>query len=655
MNLLRTSLAVICVLVTTLSVILMVDRALGPARLADLTEDHIYSLSPGTESIIGQLQGDITLKLYYSRDAARKGPAQLRRFSSHFLYASDLLGEFERLSGGRLTVQIIDPAASSEDEQDARDFGLQVFPINEDEVFVFGIAAVSDRGKEASIKFLDPSRQSFLEYDVAKLLVDLMQRDRTKIGVIAGLPVMGPDMSPYMMQMMQLQGRRLPQPWIISQYLQQTYDVETVTPEMGKLPDDLDYLLVVHPKDLDAGALYAIDQYVMGGGKLIVFTDPYAIFDQPEQPPNPMMMQPPHDQSSHLNALLDKWGVHQLPGAIAADRKLAVTGVFRERPEKLHAYLELTDKQTNPDAVPVAQLKAMRLLFAGVLEKSTSDDAGDVHWLLQTTEVGNDWTPADPSVLQMLDIDKINAESKDGSKPVWLGAIITGRLHTNYPDGVTYTPAPPEPEMPGQPPPEEVPEPVTLPAGVASTDEAMVAVIADSDMLADMIAFRQAFGVDQIGDNAALLLNLLEYMGGNSDLISIRSRGEYNRPFTAIHELKEKELQTVAAEEEKLEEQRQKAVDELEEMATTVKDQKGVELFTGEFLKKRQELQDEEERIDREIRRLKRERLNRIAAVQTRIQVLTTWPVPIGLVCVLILLWIVRTIRARHFAARRET
>jgi ABC-type uncharacterized transport system involved in gliding motility auxiliary subunit len=650
MNLFRTILAVFCIGVITTCSILLVDHFAPRTRVADLTEDRIYTPAPGTVTIIQSVKSPIKLKLYYSREAARRGPDFLQRYSAHFLYTRDLLLEFERISGGKLTLEVIDPQ-SFEDEEAAIDFGLQRFQINEQDFFMFGLAAVTGFGKEKVIPFMDPERQRFLEYDVAKLIVDLMQREKTTVGVISSLPVLGSDMSPYMMQMMQMQGQTPEQPWLITQMLRETYDVKKAEPVDGVLPDDLDYLLVIHPKDLPPGTLFAIDQYVMGGGKLIVFQDPHAMVDQPQQ--NPMMgMQGPQSQSSDLNALLVKWGVTMDSDAIVVDRELAVTAQFQrnQAPSKMRPFIQLTDEQMNAAAVPVAQLQEVQYLFGGYLD--TTGGEGDVEWLVRTSDVGNTWTPESPYALMSPDPETIDKETSDGTKPLNLAVMITGKLTTNFPDGVEIAPEPPpqQPGMPPQPPPPG--EPIHVDPASTEVEDAMIAVIADVDMLADFIAFRGNFhGQSEVGDNVNLLLNLLEYMSGNTDLISIRNRGEYRRPFALIEELKDAQEKSSAEEQKKWQEKLEEAQDELQKQAEAIRSEEDLQIFGEAYLEKQAALKEQQEQSQREIRRLKAETRMAGSSVKFNLE-LRNYLVVLLPALIACILYLVRFIRARQYVAR---
>ena len=351
----RTIVAIALVGIITMTTVMIANKLTRSTRIADMTEHKLYSLSGGTTSMLGELSQPIELRLYYSRTGAMKAAEGIRFFNMYYLYVRDLLDEYVRLSNGNLTLKIIDPRPYSEEEEEAIRHGLRRYQIKAEEGFFFGMVAVTELGKDKVIEFFDPQKQGSVEYEITKSIAQLVQRDKRKIGVIAGLPITGSDLSPYMMQMMMRQGQRPPRPWVAVQDLQQQeYDVKSVkADEQGKLPGDLDFLVVAHPKNVDEKTLFAIDQYVMGGGKLLVLTDPHCMMDRPPQKRNPYGPPPPHNTSSNLNALLEKWGVRMDEKAIVMDRKLALKVPLRrdQNPVMYPPFIELKPEQMSKEEV----------------------------------------------------------------------------------------------------------------------------------------------------------------------------------------------------------------------------------------------------------------------------------------------------------------
>ncbi len=422
---------------------------------------------------------------------------------------------------------------------------MQRFPLNGDESFYFGAVASTGLGKEKAIPFFQPERQQFVEYDVSHLISTVIQRDKKKIGILSPLPVMGANMSPYMMQMMQAQGRTPPAPWTIVSQLKQEYDVVSVKTDADTIGKDIDYLMVIQPKDLPEKTLYAIDQYVMRGGSLIVFEDPYCLSDQPSGANQFSNMD--YKSGSDLNSLLKKWGVEMEPGEIACDRDLALTAaVTRGAPaSRVLPFLGLSQDEVNKSEVVTGDLHQVRMLFAGVLKK-VADAGTTVVPLLQTTKVGNTWKPKDAFALRMFDPETVARQVPDGTKPLMLACRVTGKFKTNFPDGPPAEPKKPDVTKPAgdaSKPAEDAAAKKALDAKKAAeiketASPGTILVFADVDMISDMLAYQQSFfGMEQVGDNASLVLNAVEYLGGGSDLIAVRSRGGFKRPFIVVDQI----------------------------------------------------------------------------------------------------------------------
>jgi len=710
---LRTALAVICILVITVCASLVFGRLVGRTRVADLTEHRLYTLSEGTRSILGKINQPITLKLYYSRTSAQDGPEHIRFWNNYYLYVRDLLDEFVDRSGGKLKLEVIDPRPNTDEEDDAREYGVSRFQLNPEDSFFFGLVATTEFGKDETIKFFEPDRQEFVEYDVAKILVSLMQREKRKIGVIAGAPILGTDMSPYMMQMMRMQGRQPEGPWTIVSHIRSQYEMEKVDlgggPPPGpgappppdpkgepKIPEDIDFLMIVHPKNLDERTRYAIDQYIMKGGKAMVFVDPHCIQDRPAMPNPQMQMQ--HKANSDLNSLLEKWGVRMEPGQIAVDRNLGVRVSLRpnQPPERFPAYLQLGSDEVNTKEVVTADLDTIRLLFPGALTKLDGATT-DIQPLLETSKTGNTWKPESPFELQMPDPAAINKKVTDGTKPLMLACLITGNLKTAFPDGIEIeVDAPPaeeekpaeEPEKPAgekgeagtkgeakdeAPKKDEAkkddtedaekkeekkdaaPKKIrhrTKPVTEAASGAAVI-VVADVDLLTDMLAYERAFfGMALSGDNASFVFNCLDYLSGSEDLIAVRSRGRYQRPFKVFDEIEKDAEKATGKEVKAIQEKIKKFEEDLEKLGKEAEGKEDIGLLQSEALQKRQDLESQLRDARKQIRKLQAGRREKIEALEAGIKWLNFgWPLIILVIGTVLAL--IRWVRAKQYAARR--
>lgn len=649
---LRNILGVLCIGVITVCSVLIVQKMVGRARV-DLTQHNVYTLSEGTLNIIEKINQPIELNLYYSRTAAMKGPEGIRYYNNYYQYVRDLLTEYASRSKGRLTLNIIDPRPYSDQEEEAIGYQIRRFSISPEEGFFFGLAAITELGKHKTIEFFEPERQEFVEYDISQMLTNVMTRDKKKIGVISSLEVMGSDQSPYMMQMLQMQGRQPQRPWTIIEALREQYEVVAVDSVAEEIESDIDFLLLVHPKALSEKTLFAIDQYVMGGGRLIAFVDPHCLNDQPPQnPQNPYAaMQEP--RASDLNALLKGWGVEMDTGEIAADREFGIRAQTQPNvpAQLIPTVLRLNEQAVNPAEPITGKLHSMRMAYAGVL-KPVEGAESTVTSLLTTSEVGTTWRPASPFELAMPDPANITRAIIDGEKPLMLGARISGKLVTNFPEGLASddeaSDAEGEHEEGGKEADDDKADVLT-----EANEDAMVVVFTDVDMLSDMMCYEQTFfGMAQVGNNASLLFNSVDYLAGDSDLIAIRERGRFERPFKVVDEI-EKEAERATAEQVA---QVNARISEFESKLNELGGGASLEeaqLIAGKAMAERSALETQIRSARKELKLLNARKLESKEQLKRRLQALNMVVAPAIILLIAIALAALRAAKAKRYAARR--
>ncbi len=648
----RLVMALVFVAVISISAVLLVRKGVGGAQL-DLTSDSLYTLSDGTTNILKKLNEPVTLKLYYSRVAAMKGPDQIRFWNNYYLYVRDLLGEYERISGGKVKLELIDPRTYSVEEEEAIRNGIRRFPLSDDESFYFGLLATTELGKDETIAFFEPNRQELVEYDVSKIISSLIQRKKRKIGIISSLPITGPaNMSPYMMQMMRMQGRQPDPPWAIVRQLRMDYDVQSLQLDTPKIPDDIDFLMVIHPKKLDHKTTFAIDQFVMKGGKLMLFVDPHCVADRPKRDPRNPMAGMNHDASSQMNNLLVNWGavVYTQTKKIAVDRALATkTG---RPPQAFLPYLTLTDKCVNKNHRMVSELKGLRMLFAGSIGKHGG--TATFTPLISTTRTGNVWIPTDATSLNMPDPQKIQKEVTDGKEAVTLACLLTGKLNSIFPNGIDVPDDSPPEAADTQPATTQPKDKTRHIDAIKTVEKGTVLVVSDVDILSDMLCFdRSFFGMAQSGGNVPFVLNALEFLSGSDDLISIRSRGRFLRPFTVIDEIErqsDRDTQDkIDAVNEKIKDS-QKQLDALGRQSTTERD---VALLEAKVLEERRKIEAQITAANRELRDLKGVRRDKVEAIELKLEIYNVVAAPAILLLIAIVLLLFRYFQAKHYAAQR--
>ena len=641
------------VLVIVFSAISICQNIGKPLKL-DITDQKLYTLSNGTKSILAKLNQPIRAKLYYAKTAALKGPDQIRFFNNYYEFVKALLEEYVAASNGMVELEEIDPRPFTDDEEQALKYGLQRFPITEEESFFFGLVLQTQFGVEKAIPFFSPDRQNFIEYDISYLIDTAVTRQKRKIGILSSLPVMGDDVTGYMAQMMMRQGQRPRPAWTFVEHLRKQYEVETVATDVNDI-NDVDILLVIHPKDLPEKTLFAIDQFVLKGGRTIVCVDPHCFMDRPPQQMG-MQMQMQHSGASELDSLLRTWGLEMPANTFAGDRNLALRASTRanQRPESIIGYLNLTPECNcfARDHVVTAELNQVRFLFSGVLnEVADSNDANDVSPdiermpLITTSSRGNTFTISGPYELMFLDGPSLEKKLVDGTKPVSMGYLVTGRLKSSFPDGIEVESEYPDPNDPN--------ETVTTTRQVTglqeSEEDCAVIVFSDVDFISDMIAYQNSFfGKVVVGDNAALMLNAIDDLSGSSDLVSIRSRGNFKRPFTVVDEIEQQAEDETAAEVEKINLQIAGFQGELQKIVSSAKEG-DQEVIGSSIMERKKEVELKIHQAQRQLRQVRMTRREKIEHLGNRLRQANMLAAPIVILIIAIVLGVRRGIRKRHY------
>ncbi len=609
---------------------------LSTARL-DLTEHKLFTLSPGTRSLLANLDEPLTMRLYVSRDAAKQMPGM----NSYANRVEALLEEYARAASGRVRVQVIDPEPFSEDEDRAVGYGLRGLPVGtEGDTLYFGLVGTNSTDDEDVIPFLTTDREEFLEYDLTKLVHNLANPEQPTIGLLITLPVQGQG------PQAALRGLNAP-PWMIVEQIDQIFELRTVEPTATQIDDDIDVLMIVHPKGLPDRTRYAIDQFVLGGGRALVFVDAHAEADQG----SPMMpaMNVPGGRASQLDDLLRAWGLSLETGKVVADLALAVKVRAQQSGRMVTfeypVWLSLGPDQLDQNDIVTANLGNLALGSPGHLE--TLDDATTkVAALMRTTDGA---ALVDPALLsRAADPQDIVRQYTPAGRAFTLGVRVTGKATSAFPDGPPPAQDAGEDEAQGSAggPAESVSDPDPAPEHLAeSTGEVNLLVFADTDLLQDhfWVSVQELLGsrlAIPSAANGSLVVNALDNLEGSSDLISVRNRGNFLRPFERINALRrDAELEFRAKEQELI-----ARLDETEERLVALEERKqGADslVLTTEQQVEIARFRDERLRIRRDLREVRRELRASIERLETRLEALNVALVPvlIGVVGSLAALW----------------
>ncbi|MHC5061351.1 MAG: GldG family protein [Planctomycetota bacterium] len=649
----RAIIAIVFIAAIMFSAITICQTAAKSLRI-DITEQRLYNLSDGTKAILAGLNQPVTLKLYYSKTAAMKAPDQIRFFNEYYYFVEALLNEYTRQAKGMVNLQIIDPRPFSDEEAQALRYGLKRFPVTEEESFFFGLILQTQWGVEKTITFFSPDRQNFVEYDISYLIDTAITRDKKRLGILSSLKVMGDNVTGYMAQLMRMQGQQPSPPWGIVQQLKQKYDVKEIPADIEEIKDT-DILLIIHPKNFSTKTQFAIDQFILKGGRAVIFLDPHCIADTPPPSQNPYESFG-HKAASNLDKLLRAWGLQMPPKTFAGDRALAVSGALRpnQRPEKIIAFLKLVPPCFNKDSVISANLNQVRMLFPGVLSPLASEETDittQLTPLLTTTDSGNSWTISSPAELAMPNYPKMLNNFVDGTEPVAMAYLATGRFKSAFPEGIDV-PDESAPAADNDTDTEAAPKTKHLTGLAQAEQDCAVTIFADVDFISDAVAYRSTiFGLAVIDDNNTLMLNAVEDLAGSANLISIRSRGNFQRPFTVVDKIEAQAEIETTEEEASINAQIAGFQQELSQVLATP-DKGEADIIETSILQKKKELELNIHEAQRRLRTIKNKKRERIEYLGVRLRNFCTLPGPIVTLIIAIVLGIRRVVMRRHYMDR---
>lgn len=646
--------AITFIVVIAVSLVSIVHK-LGKSMRLDITERKLYTLSDGTKQILDGLTQPITIKLFYSKTASNKAPDQIRFYTNYYTFVRALLEEYASQSKGNVKLEIIDPRPYTEEEMAAIRYKLKRFTISQEESFFFGLAVQTQFGVTKTIEFFSPDRQSFVEYDISYLIDTAVTRQKTKIGVLSSLPVMGDDVSGYMAYMMRMQGQQPRPAWGIIRQIQEKYEVVSIPADTDTI-SDVDMLMVIHPKDLPEKTQFAIDQYILKGKRALIFMDPHCVVDRPD-PMQAQTGQAPSTESS-LDKLLKTWGLEMPKLTFAGDRALAVVGSPRptDRPMKIMGIMKLTsaDQCFSAESPVTAMLNEASIMFPGVLKKVDAGTAGsDIKYtpLIQTSSKGNTWKVENPYELMSPDYAEFLRKFRDGTEPVVMGYAITGKFKSAFPEGIEVEEKTGEEEAQKAESEKKPPVMKKVTGLTEAAESCAVMVFADVDFISDIVAYQQTFfGTAVVGDNSNLVLNAIEDLSGSSALMAVRSRGQYSRPFTRVDAIEAAAEAKTADKETEIINQIKTFEQELNQKLAAV-DKKEDELINKTILEEKQVIELKLRAKEKELRDVKMEKVKQIENLGNKLKNLCTLPGPALILLIAVVLGLRRSFMRRHYVS----
>lgn len=486
----------------------------------DLTQNHEFTLSQGTKEILGKIDGQVEIRFYYSQ-SLKEMPLAIKTYAQR---VEDQLAAYQQIAGKKLTVKMLDPKPDSDAEDSANLDGVEGQMLSSGDKVFLGMA-IEFVGKKVALPFLSPDRERLLEYDLSRAISGVLTDEKPTIGVLTSLPIFGMPSNPMMEQM----GQKGQNPWAFITELKNDFTVEQVSSTVDEIDKKYKVLIVFHPKNLSAKTEYALDQYILRGGKVIAFVDPSAIVDS--QGGNQMMGGMP--SSSTLDRLFKAWGISLDPGKVIADMNYPTqlggrNGQAQENP----AFLSLTEEAMNKDDVVTSSLDNLLIPFAGAV--TGTPVAGLKETVLIKSSSNSQMVEG---FIAQMSGENIVKSFKSGGKELPIAIRLTGKFKTAFPDG-----KPKEEPAPEAKPEDKKDEAKPAESLKESKGENSVIVFADVDWMYDQfcVQVQNVFGqrfMTPVSGNLGLMQSMVEQFAGDSSLIGVRSRASQNRPFTVVNKM----------------------------------------------------------------------------------------------------------------------
>ena len=502
----------------------------------DLTKDRVFSLSEGTRSIISKLDRDVTIKLYFSR-SIKDLPVQIKTYATR---VEELLLEYRAASKGKITVEVIDTKPDSDEEEWAQKYGITGVKLPKGEQMFFGLVFLFG-AQEIAIPYLDPRREEFLEYDIAEALVGKMKKESVRVGVMSSFTVLG---TPNPM----MGAQATEDTWSFVNDLRRNFVVEKIEVDAKEIPTGIKVLILLHPKELSDATLYALDQFVLNGGRLIAAVDPMSRIDLQLNGNQARTSGQTPKMASDLVKLFDVWGIDYDKASLLGDMALSTQINAGGQMIRYPFFMSIGEPQFSRQSVITGKLKSMLIAEGGRLSHKAGASSKFESLITVTKDSGTVGAQMAPFTNPIELARNLKPDGKDNV----VAAMVTGKFKSAFPGGA--------------------PSGATSSKHVAEAqNDATVVVIADVDLFSDQnsvdkFQFGPQIMVRPRNDNLNFLVNAVDFLGGSEDLIAIRSKGRIARPFTRVAEIQKNAQQRWQSEEQSLTNQINEVQKKLNEM-----------------------------------------------------------------------------------------
>ncbi len=583
----------------------------------DLTKEKAFTLSAGTRAILQKLDTPVKIRFYCTQGEPSAETVFLRNYSKH---VEDLLDEYKQIAKGKLTIEKYDPQPDSDAEDSARLDGVEGQMLRNGEKFYLGLAVVQLDQKQA-IPFLDPNRERLLEYDLSRAITQVGTPDKPVIGIMTPMPVFGMPSNPMMARM----GQQGQQPWVIVNELRNDFNVQRVAMDVDKIDENIKLLMVIHPRDITDKAQFAIDQFVMRGGKLIAFLDPLPMTDTREQ--NEMLGNMPNSGSS-LDKLLKAWGLSFDTTKVVADMNFKMQLAGRNgQPQDAPAVMAVTGEGLNNEDILTSQIDNVWLPYAGAFIGTPVPGLKETVLLKSTKD-----SQLVDGFMAHLSGENVMKDFKPSGTQYALAVRLTGKFMSAFPNG------PPEEkkeeEKKDAAKPDKKPEePKPADSLKETAKDNTVILVGDADMLYDRVALQPIntlFGTaySPANGNLSFAQNAIEQLTGDSNLIGVRSRATIARPFTRVKAIEAAANEKFQSEIKRLEEgasESQRKINELQQRKTD-KDQRFI--LSPEQTAELAKLRNDEAETRKHLKQVQKDLRKEVVSLQTHVKWVNILAVP---------------------------
>ena len=580
----------------------------------DVTSDNQFTLTEGTKTIAGEIKNPLDIKFYFSK-SGEDIPVQLKTYAQR---VEDIMKEIVATNPSKISLYIVNPKPDTDEELEAQRYGLKPVPMQNGDNLYFG-AVFLQGTQEVAIPFFDLQRERHLEYDISESIYRSSLKTKPVLGVMSTLPVMGNPGNPML-------GQRPTPGWIAISELKKSFEVKDVDKTTKSIDESISTLIVIHPAGLTKSTQYAIDQFIMRGGKLVTLVDPFSRMALAQGGGNPMAPNAiPFE--SNLNPLFEKYGF-KTGSEVVADKKMALSINFQGQPFPYPGLLNVSEDYIVKDSPMTSTLSEIMFMEAGFIELTDKSSAKMETLLHSSNEalVGNGMS------IRMQGPVEFTKKLTGEPKKYTMAALVKGNFKSAFPEGAPKEEPKANPQDPNQPAQPKTEEPLK-PHIAETSKEGLILVFADSDFLANENSVQQynLLGqtmINPINDNLALFLNSIEAFSGNEALIGIRTRAKTQRPFNRLLEIQRKAQEQYQAEEANLSQKLESVQKKLQEInQNQVKD--GQIVLTEEQQNAIKQFQTEQIQVKKELRNVRKKLREDIEGLGAILKFINLFTIPL--------------------------